>query len=288
MTFSREVQCDWLDVTFSPIDAPLADVRTFLDSVQGEVASGEGDIRERWQLGHGVVVLESRQRFARVSASGGALEYLRERGQWLSYLSILGEQPHAVTRLDACLDTDAPGHAVVGDLWRRYPRSCALTRKTLPTKLFASSGVDSKPTGTFYVGHRSAAKVTARVYDKRNQLIDVAGFDPGHDWTRYEVTVRKQMGPTLRDAAQPTRLFWFFMAPTLLRAPDAVEPWESGWGTGWEYRAPQPTPYERLSRRVEASADLGRLIELSDALGPGGRDWLLTLIARRAGIRKAG
>lgn len=290
MTFSaisEGVKCDWLDVTFSPVNAPFEEIRSVLDSCGCEVLGSTHDAVERWRVGRGVIVLEDRARFARASASGGSLDYLREQRQFYAYLSALADQPHAVTRLDACLDTESPGHAVVGDLWRRYPSECALTRKALPTKLFTSAGPDGKPTGTFYVGHRSAAKVTARVYDKRQQLIEVYGTDPGHNWTRYELTVRKAMGPTLRDAAQPTRVFWHFMAPRLLRAAQGVEPWEPGWGTGWEYRAPEATPFERLSRRVEASAELGRLIELSDALGPGGRDWLLTLVARRAGVRKA-
>ncbi len=282
------VKCDWLDVTFSPDDWPRDEAREFLHSVCGEVMQGSTVTREKWRVGQGVVVLETRARWARVSASGGALDELRFRGQFLSYLSLLGEQPHTVTRLDACLDSEAPGPDVVADLRRRYPARCALTRKAQPTKVFLSANPEGRETGTFYVAHRSEADVAARVYDKRQQLWEVHGTEIGHPWTRYELTIKKSMGPTLRDAAQPERVFWHFAAPTLLVAPVGVEPWQPGWGTGWEYRAPEPTSYERLKRRVEASAEIGALIELSDALGPRGRDWLISLIASRAGLRKAG
>jgi len=173
------VKCDWLDVTFSPEDAPFSELRSFLDSVGGEVVSRADDSRQMWRLGHGVVTFEQRARFARASASGGALDHMRDRDSFYGYLSTLAEQPHAVTRLDACFDTESPGHVVVADLWRRYPRSCSLRRKAIATKRIVSTDADGHETGTFYVGHRSAARVTARVYDKRQQLIEVHGSYPG-------------------------------------------------------------------------------------------------------------
>jgi len=135
--------------------------------VGGEVVSRADDSRQMWRLGHGVVTFEQRARFARASASGGALDHMRDRDSFYGYLSTLAEQPHAVTRLDACFDTESPGHVVVADLWRRYPRSCSLRRKAIATKRIVSTDADGHETGTFYVGHRSAARVTARVYDKR-------------------------------------------------------------------------------------------------------------------------
>lgn len=286
LALASSVKCDWLDVTFSPTDAPLGELRAFFDSIGGEVLSSAGDDRQSWRLG-GVLVLDERARFVRVSASGLVLEYMRERSAFFSFLAILGEQPHAVTRLDACVDSESPGHLVVGDLWRRHPRTVNLTRKAVPTKRIVSTTNDGHESGTFYAGHRTAAKVTARVYDKRLERIERGGYDPGHDWTRYELTVRKDVGATLRDAAQPERIFWHFMAPALLKAPQGVDPWDSGWGTGWEYRPPDIAPYERLRRRVDASGEIARLLELADAVGPNGRDWLVSLISRRAGVKRS-
>ena len=65
------VKCDWLDVTFSPDDWPRDEAREFLHSVCGEVMQGSTVTREKWRVGQGVVVLETRARWARVSASGG-------------------------------------------------------------------------------------------------------------------------------------------------------------------------------------------------------------------------
>jgi len=141
-------------VTFSPEDAPFSELRSFLDSVGGEVVSRADDSRQMWRLGHGVVTFEQRARFARASASGGALDHMRDRDSFYGYLSTLAEQPHAVTRLDACFDTESPGHVVVADLWRRYPRSCSLRRKAIATKRIVSTDADGHETGTFYENGR--------------------------------------------------------------------------------------------------------------------------------------
>lgn len=287
MTFSAygEVKCDWLDVTFAPDNFPADEIRGLLHSVLGEVVPGSTAAKEKWRLDRGVVAIQVTPRWARLSASGLALDYLRGFGQFLSYLSIIGEQPHRVTRLDACLDVATPGADVVAALHAAYPASCALSRKAQGTKVIQSAGRDGRQTGTFYVGHKGNGDVAARVYDKQHQLWEVKGEEIG-PLTRYEITVRAGMGPTLRDAAQPTRVFWHFAAPALLERPEGIEAWESGWGTGWEWSAPEQVPSQVLRRRVEVSAEIGRLIELSDAIGPYGREWLVKLIEERCGLRR--
>jgi len=143
---------------------------------------------------------------------------------------------------------------------------------------------DGRETGTFYVGHRTAARATARVYDKAWERLQRAN-ETCPPRTRYEVTVRKDYGATLRDAAEPRRLFWHVASPALLDAPDDVEPWDSGWGGGWRaVDLPDPLPAEVLGRRVEFSPELAMLADIADRMGPEGRVWLARRLLAKLGV----
>jgi hypothetical protein len=94
------------------------------------------------------------------------------------------------------------------------------------------------------------------------------------------------MGLTLRDAWDPSPVFWHYASPDLLRAPAGVVPWVPyGEGFHLEPRA-DLSPGLLLQRRVEADPGIDRLIELADQVGPGGREWLAQLVMRRLGLAK--
>lgn len=269
--------CDWLDVTYSPADAPEPDVLDVLQAA-GAVCADSSPVADLWRVGLGSFKLQRRSGFHRYSASGSVLGHLRDCGRYMDYLAALSLSPHSVTRLDAALDVpvDAPG--IISALRARYPMECSLTRKAQPTKSILSMRPDGLETGTWYVGHRSRSRVTARVYDKQAQAWEVhrALLPPT---TRYEITCRQDVGATLRDAAEPARLFWAYASPTLLDAPEGVEAWSAGWGEGWSYTRPEILPAALLRRRIGDSPELIALARL--AVRTGSPDWAARLLDRR-------
>lgn len=270
------VICDWLDVTHSPENSPSGEVATMLLSLGAEVPS-DGVYR----LGEGVVRVDAKRSHTRVSASGGAIAELRSQGVWLEYLSLLASCPHRVTRLDAAYDVCCDAADVLDGLRSRYYDGFArLGRKMLKVDLWMGVREDGRETGTWYVGYRSRARATARVYDKAWERLQVAGVAiPPR--VRYEITVRRDYGASLRDAAEPHRIFWHVASPALLPAPAGVEPWESGWGGEWRFVMDELLPAEVLRRRVGSSGELAALIELADRLGPNGRTYLVRLLDGR-------
>lgn len=283
----NEVICDWIDVTYSPEDSTLDDVSLFLDS-QGFHVSHRSDEDSKFQsevwrsTNNGTLRLSRDFKCHRVSCSGRVLESLRSRDLLDVFYTLLSGAPYQVTRLDCALDIDEDGATHVASMLCRYPESCRLTRKAVRTNWIMQTRADGIQSGTFYVGNRRSGGVTARVYDKQLQLLDVHGeYIPPR--VRYEVTVKKTLPITLRDASQPTTLFWHLASPSLLSRPPSVHNWEpsSPDDLGWTCPMPEILPFETLQRRVESSPDVERLIELSDTLGPSGRLQLLRLLEKR-------
>lgn len=129
-------------------------------------------------------------------------------GAWQEFLAILGSSPHAVTRVDLAVDLAMDGADLVDAMRARYPSGMVnLGRKSISTTLFLSVRPDGRETGTWYAGHRTKARATARVYDKAHQLWERDGTIT-LPRARVEVTARKGYGATLRDAALPEALFW--------------------------------------------------------------------------------
>lgn len=274
------VFCDWLDVTFHPERNPVGSLASLLLSSGSEVVA-DGVYR----LGDGTVHMGQRYGVMRVSASGGALAHLRLLGGFMDWLSIVSEWPHRITRLDAAMDVDRDGADVLDELRSAYPSGQVnLGRKALPVALLLAVRPDGRETGSFYVGRRSRARATARVYDKRQERLDKRGQD-GPPRTRYEVTVKQDYGATLRDAAEPERLFWHVASPALLDRPSDVPEWSPDWSQGWK-ADPRPDllPAEILGRRLSHSAELRLLLSIADEMGPNGRQWLVRRFAELAGV----
>jgi hypothetical protein len=181
----------------------------------------------------------------------------------MDYLSALSEAPHNVTRLDAAHDVLLDSPPIIAKLRKRFPRECSLSRKALRTKSILETRPDGKESGTWYVGHQSKGRITAKVYDKQLQMLSKFGVELPPT-TRYELTFKKDVGMTLRDAAEPARLFWSHASPVLLKRPVSLPEWVSGWGGGWNYVKPEIALAGLLKSRIESSAELRSILALAD------------------------
>lgn len=271
------VICDWLDITYAPNDTPERAVIVVIQSAMAECLSNDGPAGSVWRLNDGILKIDYRQTFARFSASGAFLEGLRVAGVYMDYLSALSESPHTVTRLDAAHDVLQDAAPIIARLRKRYPSECSLTRKALRTKSILQTRADGKESGTWYVGHRSKGRVTARVYDKQLELLERRGVEVP-PMTRYELTLRKDIGVTLRDAAEPDRVFWHYASPVLLKRPEGVPEWQTGWGGGWSYERPEVALAGVLKARIASSAELQAILELADRADC--LDWCADLLTR--------
>jgi hypothetical protein len=276
MIFSRSSAfCDWLDVTCSPERSFLDYVERFLDVGCYPVAFSSTD-KERgtrstsYRVGEGMLRLDVDRKYHRASASGAVLSHLRSCGQYGEFLSTFATAPHTITRLDAAVDTSQDFPRVLRTLRAFYPAGLvSFSRKALKiTELLGIRASDGVSTGTWYAGHRAKAMVTARVYDKQQEILDKTGIY-SETRTRYEFTFRKGMGVTLRDASMPESLFYHHAQKLGLSPPGEVAPWTSHDLGGWE---PLPVSldfsFAQLVRRVESSPELAHLAELCSKYGP--------------------
>jgi hypothetical protein len=270
------VICDWLDVTYSPDDSPERDVLDVLQAAGAECVTSE-DGASVWSVGHGKFVLQCRAAFHRYSASGAVLEHLRACGRYMDYLSALSGAPHAVTRLDAAHDVLTDAAPIIRKLRKIYPQECCLSRKALRTKSILETRPDGLESGTWYVGHKSRGRVTARVYDKQLQMLNVYHLEIPPT-ARYELTFKRDICTTLRDAAEPARLFWSYASPVLLKRPAGIPDWVSGWGGGWHYKKPEIALAGLLKSRIESSADLKAILLLADRADC--MDWCVHLLEK--------
>jgi hypothetical protein len=270
------VICDWLDVTYAPDNTPE---RAVLDVLQlaGAECLNTDDKGSSWRVGTGIFKLQWKSTFHRFSASGAVLEHLRMCHLYMDYLSALSEAPHAITRLDAAHDVLTDSAPVIAKLRKRYPHECNLSRKALRTKSILETRTDGKESGTWYIGHKSKGRITARVYDKQLQMLNVHGVEIPAT-TRYELTFKKDVGPTLRDAAEPERIFWNYASPVLLKRPAGVPKWSSGWDIGWHYQKPEIALAGLLKSRIESSAELRAILTLADRADC--MEWCSQLLAK--------
>lgn len=274
---------DWLDVTYSPLDDPEISLRYVLNSIGAECAL-QTDVKTLYRLGSGTLGIERKTTHTRISISGSFLEQLRDPpGQVDSHdwygdlLMALSESPHTVTRLDAAYDIFEDAAPILKKLVKKYPRFCKFSRKALRTKTITEIREDGQASGTFYVGHRQKAMVTARVYDKSLERLSKGVFIP--NTTRYELTFRKGSGVSLKDAYDPERLFWSQASTLLLKVPSHIEPWFPNCLDSWEYQRPKLADGEILQRRIETSSDLNAILELASELGH--LEWAKSLLLRK-------
>lgn len=290
-SLSPNVFCDWLDVTFSPSDAPYPALNRLLLDAGFDVESTDRSVfvYSHESSAQGKLVMGSNRGTFRVSASGAICSTLRRLGIWHDYLSELASSPHKVTRLDAALDLRVDGADLVQVMRDRYPSGeVNLRRKAVRTSVILEVRADGRESGSWYAGRRSRARFTARVYDKALEALSKRGeiLPPT---TRIEITAAgSDAGATLRDAAQPSALFWHVASPAIVAAPEDAPMWTPNTDCHWVTPTRTFDPAQIIRRRVESMALLDALAHVADEMGPEGRGYLMHLIRGRIDAVEAG
>lgn len=287
-----DVLCDWLSVTCSPIDSFVEALCDWL-TIHGFSVEFYDDRTSTFVVGSGKIRVEKKHNFHSASASGGALAVLREHGLFRDYVNLLGSVGHKVTRLDVALDVAVDAPVVLSRLCKVYGQGeFKFGRKALRVKtLFENRPGDNAQTGTWYAGHKSNARVTARVYDKQLERARYGIITPPQ--TRYELTFRKDYGCSLWDALMPKSIFYSHSnglvdPPTdgyVLWDKDALVSWDEDSDevvtTAWKSE-PVDTDLtiERFAKAVRYSPDLIRLAALAARFGTQGEAIVLREFTR--------
>lgn len=281
---SDSIFCDFLTVTYSPLDSPVDEARRALISLGGVMFMDDA-----LTFGDGTVKFADKAKYSMISFTGGALDRLRSLSEFEALLALLGSSPHSVTRLDVARDVVEDTPVILSQYYRRYKRrppafgrkAARIQRTTCP------SHYDGRETGTISIGNRRSA-VYGRIYDKRQQLMERNKSTLGDigPCTRYELELKIKQGerrPSLRDAALPESIYWHFAVPTYFEAaPDHVEPWNPSDGSSkWEFVMSERLPYAALERFVESHEVSTTLAILADACGPEGRSTALRMLKNR-------
>lgn len=295
-----EVFCDHLTVTMPTEHWPAfrSEVTPIFDTAGLSVELSD-DSYTLWRqpadhnkVAGGTVSSKQRGAVRVVSATGRVLSLLRTLGLFNEYLSSLGSREHRVTRLDASADLPEDAAPIVHDLAARGHRGeLKLTRKTVMARhvtSLMSARWDGVVSGTVYIGSPNA-DLRLCVYDKtkeRDEAGDILATIGMR--TRYELRARSGLGVTLRDAADPAPLFFHYLSPGYLPAPESVVPWTPFRDGGFEIDRPAALPpAARLQRRVSTSPEIEALIGLALEERAGGLDYLCHLIRQRAGASAA-
>lgn len=271
-----QVFCDWLDVTFNPSEdlswlPPLLASAGATSPMSGRYTFTEG----------GVIKHQMSRRWQRLSISGAALAVLRGYQLFNELLALISQYPYKVTRIDAALDLAVDASPVVTRLWDVYKRGGVKLNvwNTLSTQSYFGTRFDGVLTGTFYAGNRRVNKVTARVYDKQHEVYERHKAEIGPR-VRYELTVKTDQ-VTLRDVSDPTALFWHYINPSLLKAPDGVPLWSAGNPYAWEGEKMAPlSVQDRLHRVVYGTGDLNAAMAICGS-SAGMFEYLVKLVRLR-------
>jgi hypothetical protein len=286
---------DWLDVTFSPDDNPSELLRDFVSLHNFVPLPSKVDDQQTYKhcspltlsTGDGVLHVSTKYRAYRISASGSVLATMRSEGIFNQFLTLLSSCPYRVTRLDAAIDVNVDASTVLDVLDTKYPRGVCLSRqRPLSTKMLTARRLDGKRSGTWYAGHRSKARVTARVYDKSLELFERTGVQLVDMFTRYELTFREGAA-NLNDAYDPSSIFWAH-ADALLPVPASAPPWHPSEVLSWVSERIEVLPADALLRRVANSNELAVLEDLADQIGVEGINFLLHTIAKRFNVDTKG
>jgi hypothetical protein len=295
-TNKTNVFADWLSVTCSPEISfvtgipdddgiggsdPLAFV---LDSFGGSIHDFSRPGCLVYFVGKGTVKIQESKNFHSASFSGAALQAIRELGKLDYLLSSIAAVPHSITRLDAALDTSQDGADVFAhyqNLYSRADRYPKLTRKAvMPSYISSRRASDGRVTGTINIGGIKNTKVSARIYDKQAEVLSKQALHIPST-TRYELTVRRDMNPSLRDVSDPTSIFWHYMGNTVLKRPSTAPVWTSGWGGAWNMVVEKPLVYQVVKAKIENNPELLRIFELAAMMSGNGRLEALNMIKRK-------
>lgn len=249
-----------------------------LESVDGRVVSTSDKRKVP------TVLVKARGQVLCVGFSGGTCQTLRLLGIFNQILAEFFHLPHRVTGIHATADALLDGPSSLDLVWTALKAGIVrLGRKTIaPGQGKNTRQVDARgnESGGVNLGSYDA-DVAALVYCKRAEMERHGLPDPG---PKLRIELRLSVdGLTLRDAADPSALFWNYCG-SLLTPPLDAPVWSAG-DCGFMLEPRQErTIWERLSRRVEDWHDLQELALLSDGMGPYGRTGLAKLICRAIGV----
>lgn len=233
-----------------------------------------------------VFKFKNRGKVTILSCSGLALAALRSTGGYMPFLAEIGSLPYRVTMLHATLDylVPDPAEVVMGVKEAAFAETLSLTRKRIlkeHVNALTSPNPEGKETGTVYLGNRANADVWAKVYDKRHERVSRGFVDPG-PIVRVEVAVQSDVGATLRDASNPSDLFFHFAGKSLVERPPGFGSWSPS-GEGYVLpRREELLPLQRLDRLLDYSVDLTRIVDIAvSAYGEKAGDVLARLIRKK-------
>lgn len=275
------VFCDHLNISFPKdcFDDVLSSVAPVFDLAG---ASMETDSLYRFAAG-GTCKIDRRYGVSVLRMSGQALYHLRALDLFASYLQSVAEHSYRVTLLHATLDLPDRAPPVLDRLYKHARRGgVRLSQRCVKpenVRRIISPDIEGVDTGTVYLNGRKA-DVYAKVYDKRHERLCAAGIDIG-PCTRVEIGVTSRQGITLKDAWDPTAVFYHYASPQLVQAPPGQPEWVPG-DVGFKL-PPKVTslPAQRLMRLIESSADVRRIVELAEQVGPHGRDLVYRYLDRQ-------
>jgi hypothetical protein len=274
------VFCDKLNLSFPPDQAGL--VRDGLGGVF-DMAGACLDEHGRYRFGNkGTAEIKDRYSVTTVGVSGQALAAIRAAGLFRELLAQISAHPHKVTLIHVSLDVPEYAPPILRRLYTLGKLGkVKLSRKAVrPSTVHFQQGPNEwgDDTGTVYFGAKTA-ETYGYVYDKSHERLQRANERWPHT-TRLEMAATHKYGVSLRDAEQPSPLFYHLASPSLLPLPRGIRAWEPG-AMGFELpRKPPPLPAARLRRRLEASHDIRELLKLADQCGHNGFDYLLAELRR--------
>lgn len=284
--------CDWLS-TSHPLDARkdvIASLRDALDvSGFSQRAPGTDAAMTMFDTADGGLVrIGKLHDVAVVSASGAALRALRAGNVFADYLHALGSGPHRVTTLHATMDVYGDAATVVADAYARgHAGQIALSRKAVrpaDVTCHLSRRPDGRDSGTVYIGG-SRDQVRAAIYDKQLERLGRNAPDPG-PVVRYEMRIKGRLGATLRDAWDPTGIFYHVASPGILPRPNEVLDWQpAAEGFTLPTRTEVFTPWQLIERKLDNSPDVDRMLDLCVEAGPHGIDLLCSKLRQRLAQR---
>ena len=252
-------------------------------AVAFESVKGQGS-RTAYAAGDGILLVECSSKFHKASVSGGAIRHLTTLNLFRDYVNVLGTVGHNITRLDAAVDlsTDAP--LFLRGLEARYPDDLFYfgRKSSQITRLYSVRLSDSVLTGTWYIGHRSKARITARVYDKQHEALQKRGelLPPT---TRIELTFRKDFNCSLYDVLMPKSLFYTHASPKILSKPinECIPIWEPKGLVPW-VSTPRNHKLElqQFDQYVSNSPELINLARVGSQFGENGEAVILRHFSR--------
>jgi len=275
---------DFLSVTFNPDHFDITEIKLHLCACGYEFDDSQPKvlkfIRPDDPLS-GLIRIESKWNHIRISISGKAIGYLIKLKQYSNLLFHLSTFPHKVTRLDASMDVPIDFPTIHPKIARKYPKDrISLGRKETSINYNLTKRDDGLKSGSLYMG-KIRDQVQILIYDKTLEMLTKFEIVIPTT-TRYEVKLGSSIGMTLKDAQDPTELFWMYGEQLMLKKPPTVSEWVAGGEfIGWEMDNISTLPYQKLSKFVEYSTAINSMLVLADDLGTEGRSILTRLLAER-------